>query len=86
MTFVDFDISHRMALLRKLYYATVTYFLKVTKYNFYISETVRASAKLCGRHLWIIRRQLPSKGVIAKNVLRDLDLLFEVQMFLNLYL
>ena len=42
---VDFDICHRMALMQKLYSVTLTYLLKVTIINFYISETARASAK-----------------------------------------
>ena len=33
MTFVDFKICHRMALLRKLYSVTFTYFLKVKDSN-----------------------------------------------------
>ena len=40
------DICHRIMSLRKLYYATLTYFLKVKNFNFYISEMVRASAKM----------------------------------------
>ena len=36
---------------------------------------VRASAKMCRRHLQIVT--LPSNDVIAKNALRDLGLLFE---------
>ena len=41
MTFIDFDICHRMAPLQKLYFMTLTYFLKVKNVNFHISETVR---------------------------------------------
>ena len=33
MTFVDCDISHRMALLRKSFYVTLTYFLKLEDLN-----------------------------------------------------
>ena len=36
-TFVDFDICHRIMLLRKLHSVTVTYFLKVTNLNRYHS-------------------------------------------------
>ena len=47
-SFVDFDICHRMASLRKLYFVTLTYFLKVkNKKNFKTSEMVRASTKMC---------------------------------------
>ena len=34
MTFVDFDIYHRMVKLQKLYYLTLTCFLKVTNFKF----------------------------------------------------
>ena len=40
----------------------------------YISEMVRASARMTGRHL-------PSNGVIAKIALRDLDLLSRSNKF-----
>ena len=33
MTFVDFDICHRTASLRKLYSVTLTYFLKVNNFK-----------------------------------------------------
>ena len=55
--------------MTKLHFVTVTYFLEVKHFNLYISETVRASAKMCGR-------QLPWNSVTAKIALCDLDLLF----------
>ena len=43
--FVDFDICHQTVQLRKLHSVTLTYFLKVNIFKFYISETVRAVKK-----------------------------------------
>ena len=48
MTFVDFDICQRMSSLQKLHPVTLTYFLKVKKFHFFISYTVRAGAKMHG--------------------------------------
>ena len=50
-TFVDFDICHQMVSMRKLYYVTLTYFFEGQQFlicckNVYISDTVRASAKM----------------------------------------
>ena len=47
-TFVDFDICHRMASLRRLYSVTLTYFFKVIFLfkNVNISDKVRACAKM----------------------------------------
>ena len=50
-------------------------------YLFFISETIRAIAKMC---VWDICSfwYLPSKDVIAKIALRDFDLLFESPNFI----
>ena len=46
--FVDFNICYRAVSLQKLYYVNLNYFLKVKNYKkIYISETVKASAKMC---------------------------------------
>ena len=61
-TFVDFDNSHRMVYLQKLYSVTLAYFLKVKNLNFNISQTVRASAKMHGttfKDLDICERMMP---------------------------
>ena len=45
-SFVDFNSCHRMVSLRKLYFVTLIYSLKVNNLKkIYISETVRVSAK-----------------------------------------
>ena len=46
MPFVDVDICHRIATSRKLYSVTLTYFLKIKKYEMLISESVRASTQM----------------------------------------
>ena len=43
---VDFDVWHRTVSMQKLYYLTLIYFFNV-KYDLYISEIVRAGAKMC---------------------------------------
>ena len=53
---------------------TLNYFLEVDILRLYISEMVRASARMTGKHL-------PSNGVIAKIALRDLDLLSRSKHF-----
>ena len=42
MTFVDFDIGHRMASLRKFYSVTLTYFSKVKNWNRDLSTVASA--------------------------------------------
>ena len=44
--FVEFDINHRMAPLRKLYLVPLTYFLRSNISNANISEMVRASSNM----------------------------------------
>ena len=46
--FVDFDICHRMVSLRNLYSVTLINILNITPFKFFISETLRASAEMCG--------------------------------------
>ena len=46
MTFVDFDICHRMASLRKIILVNLAYCLKVYNGNINIYETVRAETKM----------------------------------------
>ena len=53
---------------------TLTFVLEVIKKN-YISETVRASAKMCGRYLYILTFTI--EWFIAKFALRDLVPFFE---------
>ena len=66
--------------MRKYHSVTLTYFLEVNICKRYISETVRASVKMCGRQCRF--RYLPLNGVIAKITLRDLDLICEGKFFL----
>ena len=85
MTFVDFNIRHRSTSLRKLYFVTLTYFLKVKNLvNLYISATVSASAKTCEDicTIW----HLPSNGVFAKIAFCDLDLLLKVKNNIYIYI
>ena len=46
MTYIDFDVLHYMASLKKLYSMTLTSLLKSKLLNINFSETVRVSAKL----------------------------------------
>ena len=81
-TFVNFEISHRMAQFLKLYSVILTYLLKAKKLKkCYIIETVNGKY-VCVCDISIYRR-LPSNSVIAKIVLRDNYLSFEGSNFLN---
>ena len=43
---------------------------------------IKAGAKMCGKHLWMWTFAID--GVIAKIVLREIDLLFEGNFFISL--
>ena len=47
-TFIDFDICHRMASMRKLSSVTLTYFPKVNKLKRQYLKKVRARANMYG--------------------------------------
>ena len=79
MTFVDFDIFHRMASMRKLYYVTLTNFLKAKIQNLYISETVSASTQMCGS-IDICHRIVITKIV---SMCRDQNYFIIIQMNLS---
>ena len=80
MTYVDFDICHRMASLRKLYFVTLTYLLKVNIFEMSISlkqlelaqkmlQTTFVDFYIC--HGWTTLRKLYSA---------DLNILFKVKI------
>ena len=77
VSFVDFDICHRMVSMQKFYCMTFTYILKVKIKDVNISEMVRVSAKMCGVfcRFWYF----PSNSVNAKIEVCDIDLVSEGQ-------
>ena len=76
MKFLDCDICYRVALLRKLHFVTVTYFLEVQIWNCYIFETATADAK----NVWetYVESDICHRMVqLRKIAFRDINLLFE---------
>ena len=56
MAFKDLDICQRMIPLQKLHLMTLTYFFKSIKWNFNISDTVRASTSETMFSTWRIKQ------------------------------
>ena len=77
--FVDFDICHQMASLRKLYSVTLTYFLKVTTCNVNILQKVRACADKYTTPF--IDFDICRKYIIPEVVRHDIDQLFQGHTF-----
>ena len=81
--FVDFDISHRMASLQKLYSVTSTYIFdfKWLKYAKFVRIRMLPEAKIIKKKQQYKFKYLRSNGVSTVFLLCDLDLHFLGQKF-----
>ena len=80
-TFTDICHLPSNGVIAKIGFVTLTYFLKINIFVIFISETMRGSAKMCGRQLKILT--IVIEWCNSEIEIRDLDLLFERQVFEN---
>ena len=79
MTFVDFNICHRMASLRMLYSLTFTYFSN-SNFKCQYLEDGESQRKIARGNIYRFQH-LPSNSIIVNVVLFDRDLAFHGQIF-----
>ena len=70
VTFIDFNICHRIASLRMMY---LTWFVMVKHFKYQYLENGESQRK-CGQHNICRFQYLPSNGIIENLILFDLDI------------